>query len=917
MNMVTVIGGGPAGLITARKCQEMGWKTSVLEEHNVIGNPVNCTGIISATGVEDVGIRKEVEETLVNKIKGAQIYSPNHEMIEVKKSSTVAYVIDRKEFDRVLAREATEAGVEINLNTKMIDIRNETIFTEYKGRGGLQKSKLIVGADGVNSKTRSLMGFQTNIKNYVHGYQVIAKGNFDPKCVQIYMGDYSKGFFAWIVPENEEQARIGLASTSKNIRKDFEMFVNEKNISGEFCDRCSSLIPVGEPLKNIVHDNMLLVGDSAFQTKATSIDYEEPIVLLDEKGFIRNEKIGKLADKEFTNPKNEIISSENYEIAVPKKEIRAFSPDEKAKKNGFREIKNILRHKIEEDLYEIILEKGYRVKATASHSVMVATKNSFSAKYTDKLQQGKDIMALNTNIPKGRIIKEINIIKELMEKCPETAKKIMVHGLKEKIYQNYKEVEKGKASQYYYKNIIPLTKFLEKGIRPQNTKISLYKGSLFYEDKLPITKELCRLLGYFAAEGSYKENNLTITMGIEDKKKGYLEDAVKCIQKGLGVRPEKITGKKNPENSKETAYSLTFGGEIAKNLFQNVFECGIKAKGKQIPWIIFNIEEELKKEFLKGYLRGDGTIRIRENKNRRHRSIELSAKTVSRKMASDLVLLSFQLGLFPSIESEKPKNRRIFGKEFGCLESYRITFSRKKDMHELKNIFPEKEKKIEKFIQKMSGRETQKIPKELLETKNIKQELLKEFGNSYESYKNLGSQRLVQVFSKTKNNDNEFIKNILTQKIILLKVKEIRKVKTTDSNVFDVEIPETQMFTGGIGPILLHNTGGGIILGAEAGKIAADSINAYFKDNKPLKNYEKNCSELNKELRLHWKIRQFLNSKNEEQLDRLFQRMEKAKIGEFLSEHGDMDRPSRFVGKILTKPNMWRLFPEALKFMRT
>ncbi len=270
MNMVTVIGGGPAGLVAARKCQEMGWKTTVLEEHNVIGKPVNCTGIISASGVDDVGIRKEVEETLMNKIKGAQIYSPNHEMVEVKKSSTVAYVIDRGGFDRVLAREATEAGVEIKLNTKMIDIRNETIFTEYKGRGELQKSKLIVGSDGVNSKTRSIMGFETNIKNYVHAYQVVAKGNFDPKYVQLYMGDYSKGFFAWIVPENEEQARVGLASTSKNIRKDFNMFVNEKNISGEFCDRCSSLIPVGEPLKNIVQDNMLLVGDAAFQTKATT-----------------------------------------------------------------------------------------------------------------------------------------------------------------------------------------------------------------------------------------------------------------------------------------------------------------------------------------------------------------------------------------------------------------------------------------------------------------------------------------------------------------------------------------------------------------------------------------------------------------------------------------------------------------------
>ena len=268
--MVTVIGAGPAGLACARKSQELGWKTTIIEDHPTVGDPVACTGLISATGVDELRIRRQVEEVLVNKIKGAQIFSPNHEMIEIKRSNPVAYVIDRGKFDRVLAKDAVDAGAELKLNTKMIDIRNETIFTEYKGRGELLKSKIIVGADGVNSKTRGLAGISTNIKDFVHAYQVVAKGNFDPNYVQVYVGEYSKNFFAWIVPENEETARIGLASTSGNIRKDFNVFVAEKNISGEFCDMCSSLIPIGEPLKNIVKNNIMLVGDSAFQTKATT-----------------------------------------------------------------------------------------------------------------------------------------------------------------------------------------------------------------------------------------------------------------------------------------------------------------------------------------------------------------------------------------------------------------------------------------------------------------------------------------------------------------------------------------------------------------------------------------------------------------------------------------------------------------------
>ncbi|HIH09230.1 MAG TPA: geranylgeranyl reductase family protein [Candidatus Diapherotrites archaeon] len=268
--MAAIVGAGPAGLAAAKRLQERGWKSVILEEHAVVGDPVACTGLISSSGVNELGIRKEVEETLLNKLRGAQIFSHNHEMIEVKRTETVAYVIDRGAFDRALAREAIAAGAELRLETGMIDVRKETVFVEHKGRGEIIKAKVIVGADGANSKTRRIMGINTGIENFVHAYQVDVKGHFDPHFAQVFLGNYAKGFFAWIVPENEERARVGLASTSGNVRKDFNVFINEKNITGEACDMCSKLIPVGEPLKATVKDNMLLAGDAAFQTKAST-----------------------------------------------------------------------------------------------------------------------------------------------------------------------------------------------------------------------------------------------------------------------------------------------------------------------------------------------------------------------------------------------------------------------------------------------------------------------------------------------------------------------------------------------------------------------------------------------------------------------------------------------------------------------
>jgi len=319
--MVCVAGAGPAGLTAAKRIQERGWQTTVIEEHQKIGEPVACTGLISASGVSELGIRKEVEDTLVNKIRGAKIFSPGHEMLEVKRSETVAYVINRGEFDRALASRAIASGVKIKTETKLIDIRNETVFVEHKGRGELLKTKVLVGADGVNSKARKIIGINTDIKNYVHAYQVVAKGNFDRDYVQVFFGDYAKNYFAWIVPENEEKARVGLASTSGNIRRDFDIFTKDKNISGEFCDMCSKLIPCGEPLKKIVKDNILLVGDAAFQTKATT---GGGIIIGMLAGNIAGDAVHKFfKDKEPLENYEKDLSEINHELMLHWK-IRQF-----------------------------------------------------------------------------------------------------------------------------------------------------------------------------------------------------------------------------------------------------------------------------------------------------------------------------------------------------------------------------------------------------------------------------------------------------------------------------------------------------------------------------------------------------------------------------------------------------------------
>lgn len=269
MNQVAIIGAGPAGLATAIKLKQEGFDSIVLEEHPSIGNPENCSGLISKKGVDDLGL--DVSECLMNKIRGAKIYAPNGEMIKVTRNSTVAYLTNREKFDLMLLKKARELNIHVATNTKLIDVRKNTLFVQAGGRGEIRKAEIIVGADGVNSTVRHLMNIETKKENFVHTMQATATGEFEKEYVSVYTGDFAKGFFGWVIPIDEKRAKIGIGSyLGENISSNFKTFVEEKLPGVKTYKTKSFLVPYSPPMKKIVKDNMMLVGDSAFQVKATT-----------------------------------------------------------------------------------------------------------------------------------------------------------------------------------------------------------------------------------------------------------------------------------------------------------------------------------------------------------------------------------------------------------------------------------------------------------------------------------------------------------------------------------------------------------------------------------------------------------------------------------------------------------------------
>ena len=269
MGVINVIGAGPAGLHCAALLGEEGFEISVFEEHGTIGRPVQCAGLVSKTGIESLGI--ELGNSVVNEVQGAKIFSPGNECITVERNETVAYVLDRLVFDQLLYKKAKRLGAEIKTDSKLIDVRNNSLFMQSSGHGELLKSKITVGADGPNSVVRHSLFPKLFEKEFVHAFQIRAEGRFNKKLVEMHFGEFAPGFFAWLVPESSSIARIGLGvKLGGNAAEAMNDFLQQKQLKVRTLSKSSALIPIAAPAKQLIAGSVLLVGDAAAQTKATT-----------------------------------------------------------------------------------------------------------------------------------------------------------------------------------------------------------------------------------------------------------------------------------------------------------------------------------------------------------------------------------------------------------------------------------------------------------------------------------------------------------------------------------------------------------------------------------------------------------------------------------------------------------------------
>ncbi len=260
---ISIIGTGPSGSAAAHDLANHGHDVTLFEENPEAGIPCHCTGIVTNVLWEHIPKNKEL---ILNQLKSVRIHAPPNVQIDVPLAE---FVLDRARLDKYLAERAQDAGAQIKYEHRFTGLKNNSLQFS-RSDSFSPKPDILIGADG----PRSAVAHATRIfgeRKFYFGVQATATGDFTPDRFEVWFGNVCPGFFAWLVPESDSVARIGIAALQSPQRY-FQPFI-KKRIKKILNYQGGPIPWFNNSLKQFtVHNNLptCLVGDAGGLVKATT-----------------------------------------------------------------------------------------------------------------------------------------------------------------------------------------------------------------------------------------------------------------------------------------------------------------------------------------------------------------------------------------------------------------------------------------------------------------------------------------------------------------------------------------------------------------------------------------------------------------------------------------------------------------------
>lgn len=280
---VIVVGAGPAGSVAAKTAAEKGCSVLLIEKRQEIGVPIRC-----AEGTSKTELLKFIDidpSFICSELNAAEVHAPDGTSFKITTKMSgiegeAGIILDRKLFDRHLAALAAAAGADVYTKTTATDLilrdgKTEGAVLNRLGEEKRIRSKIVIAADGIESRTARLAGIDSTLKpeEIESGIQfLLYDETIDQTKVDIFIGrETAPGGYVWVFPKGNRTANVGIgilgeACGPKNAVHFLEKFIADKFPNARILGTAFGGIPVSGGLKKITADGLMIAGDAAGQT---------------------------------------------------------------------------------------------------------------------------------------------------------------------------------------------------------------------------------------------------------------------------------------------------------------------------------------------------------------------------------------------------------------------------------------------------------------------------------------------------------------------------------------------------------------------------------------------------------------------------------------------------------------------------
>jgi digeranylgeranylglycerophospholipid reductase len=287
---VIVVGAGPAGSVAALNAAADS-DVLLIEKRPEIGAPVRCAEavpLVETPFVFHTSFEKYVKpdkKWVASEVKGVRATAPDGTIVEVSgemfgKEDPLGIVLERKLFDRQLAKDAARSGAHVAVRTRATGLILEDgavrgVKLSRLGEEFDVRAKLVIGADGVESQVGRWAGINTTLKlkdiescAQYHMQNVELMDN----TLDFYFGSSAPSGYAWAFPKGDGAGNIGLGVLGSKLSGKrplayLDEFVAQRFPDGKPVELMMGACPVSGALSHIVGNGLMLVGDAAHHTE--------------------------------------------------------------------------------------------------------------------------------------------------------------------------------------------------------------------------------------------------------------------------------------------------------------------------------------------------------------------------------------------------------------------------------------------------------------------------------------------------------------------------------------------------------------------------------------------------------------------------------------------------------------------------